>query len=159
LEAHGRWISLEAYKQLISKDMPGPNGDKKKAERLRRFALPNKYIEPWSPGGALLWRNRVHKHLSDEEGTESHGVVEHEDDDADLQKAIRGISAFLAVVCEDRVYVVMDFSRLVRIFVNSREALWSESDMKPSSWVSCSLSNDWHHLVAIGMAKSNLGCF
>jgi hypothetical protein len=115
--------------------MAGPNEDKQKAEKLRRFALPNEYIEPWSPSGAQLWKHRIQENLADQETLGSHEYIEHEDDDADSEKSIRGVSVFLSIVCEDRVYVVMDFSRLVRIFINSREQLWNESDMCPTSWV------------------------
>ena len=48
----------------------------------------------------------------------------------------RTIKIFVALISSDWVYVISDFSGLVRMFVQSKQSLWTEDDLAPGSKVS-----------------------
>lgn len=50
-------------------------------------------------------------------------------------KEQRYIRIFAAIVTEKTAFVLCDFSRLIKFHITSKEAPWSDHDMKVGSWV------------------------
>ncbi|KAI0318305.1 hypothetical protein OF83DRAFT_1242401 [Amylostereum chailletii] len=62
----------------------------------------------------------------------------------------RGLTITMALVCDDCVWVVMDFSRLIRFHVTSRSHMWTQDDFKvdsetwPKIWQYYGEGPDWN---------------
>lgn len=87
------------YDEIISKDVPGQNADKSKAEVLRTFEIPERFVN---------------------------------DKSANPTKK-RYVNVLAAMVSETEAVLVVDFSRLSRLHVISKDSAWEETDMDPSS--------------------------
>ncbi|KAI0312139.1 hypothetical protein OF83DRAFT_1067711 [Amylostereum chailletii] len=114
LEAHILKMSHEAFHLICSLDTAGPNQDAEKAEKLRRFVVPDIFIEP---------------------GTQP--------------KDKREITIFLAFICEDCVWTLCDFSRLVRFHIISALDMWTLQDFEvgcpewEALWAQYESGPDW----------------
>ncbi|KAI0309416.1 hypothetical protein OF83DRAFT_1042474, partial [Amylostereum chailletii] len=95
LEAHILKMSQNDFELICSLDTPGPNKDPEKSEILRRFKVPDIFMDP--------------------------GTKENTD---------RTITIFFAVICEDCVWVLTDFNRLMRIHVMSSSKMWTLRDFE-----------------------------
>jgi hypothetical protein len=83
------------FDKIVALCQPGPNADKRKAEQLRRFAVPSEFVEPAT---------------NDPEG--------------------QSLTVFAAIVGEQDVWALVDFSRLVRIHIISRDAVWRGEELE-----------------------------
>lgn len=97
LEAH--WVSIPVadYAELRTREVNGPNANRRKASRMRSFRQLDKYIE-------------------------------HDSTDKE-----RLVTIHLAIVCDEFVWILLDFSRLARIHVMSRGTYWTADDLKPGT--------------------------
>jgi hypothetical protein len=92
------------FDKLICNCIPGPNSDRRKAELLRTFTIPNEFSEDNS------------------------------------SPSNRTVNIFAAWISKDYVWVLVDFARLVRLHVISRDQVWTKADLDPASFVSKKLS-------------------
>jgi hypothetical protein len=100
LESHVMGMSLRDFEDITANDIPGPNSNGSKANKLRSFIVPDRFrVAGSSP------------------------------------KEKRTVNIMAAFVCEDYVWAIVDFARLVRIHVISRSELWTAQDFFVSSLV------------------------
>lgn len=93
-------MKFHDFLEIISADVPGPNIDPQKAEKIRTFIIPDRFTVPGS---------------------------------SDRQP--RTIKIFAAFISPEWVYVVSDFSGLVRMHVKSRNTPWTLNDLSVGSAV------------------------
>lgn len=72
-------------------------------------------------------------------GQEDFASAPEDAEDAKTEAAsstMRSLNIICAFVGEHTAYALVDFCRLARIYVNSRDELWTQEDMTPGSEVS-----------------------
>ncbi|KAF7969578.1 hypothetical protein HWV62_26883 [Athelia sp. TMB] len=97
LEANVIKFTRKDFDEITSVCIPGPNKNPAKAQKLRRFAIPDHLCSAYSSTGT------------------------------------RSLTIFAAVVCEDDVWAVLDFGRLVQLHIISRDDVWTETDLQVNS--------------------------
>jgi len=104
LESHLMGMKRAIFDKLIRNCIAGPNSDRRKAELLRTFTIPDELIEDNSSPSNCT------------------------------------VNIFAAWISKDYVWVLVDFARLVRLHVISRDRVWTKADLNPASSVSKKLS-------------------
>jgi hypothetical protein len=88
------------FLEIISNDIPGPNNDPEKAEQIRTFVIPDRFIVLGSS-----------------------------------ERRPRTIKIFASFISAKWVYVVSDFSGLVRMHIKSKDTPWTREDLAIGSEV------------------------
>lgn len=91
----------EDFFEIIQNDVPGPNPNVEKVEKIRTFVIPKRFIVQGSS-----------------------------------DRRPRTIKIFAAFISPKWVYVLSDFSGLVRMHIKSKDSPWTEEDLVPESEVS-----------------------
>lgn len=93
-------MKLLDFLEIIANDTPGPNNDPEKAEQIRTFIIPDRFIV----SGSSKTRPRT-------------------------------IKIFVAFISPEWVYVVSDFSGLVKMHIRSKDTPWTREDLVVGSEV------------------------
>ncbi|KAJ7270160.1 hypothetical protein B0H12DRAFT_1310880, partial [Mycena haematopus] len=99
LEGNLRPMKRTDFDSIVAECVKGNNPDPSKAERLRSFILPTKFVEP-----AARQNKKVHK-----------------------------INIMAAIVMDDDVFIITDFSRMTRLHVVSCARILDDKDLQPDS--------------------------
>lgn len=91
-------MTPDDFYDITSQHIAGPNKDPQKAELIRTFVIPDRFIIPGSSTNCP-----------------------------------RIIKIFAAFISAEWVYVMSDFSGLVRMHLRSKKSLWTEGDLHPGS--------------------------
>jgi hypothetical protein len=120
-------MRLDHFQTIMANDAPGPNPNKKKSQKLRSRVVPE---DLHVPGSKPLGKS-----------------------------GRRLINVFLAVICPHRnlVWALLDFSRLVRLHIISRDVPWKVEDIHPNSPVSSDYVLSYIRRPLIDVATTALG--